>query len=245
MKVLLLAGTAQARELASRLAESGHNVLASLSGATRAPLSQSVKTRVGGFGGEAGFRRFLADMKPDLVVDATHPFAIRITERTARVCRDLSLPYLQLLRPAWVPKPGETWIEIPDAEASRAYVQPGSRVFLATGRQTLEQFAVLSDCYLICRQIDPPDRPFPFPNGEFLVSRPPFTIAEEMDLFRKLKIDWLIVKNAGGEASRPKIDAMMQLGGGVLVLKRPTQPTSEKVETVSEAMHWIKARADH
>lgn len=245
MKILLLAGTSEARDLAERLSGAGHDVTASLSGATRAPAAQGVKTRVGGFGGETGFRSYIADTAPDLVVDATHPFAIRITRRTATICADLGVPYLQLLRPEWKTKQGEAWTEIGAAAEASTYIAPQSRVFLATGRQTLLDFENLSQCYLICRQIDPPEGPFPFPNGEFLICRPPFSVADEIALFERLRIDWLVVKNAGGAASRSKIEAMAALGRGILVIRRPDQPDAPRVETVEAAMEWIERHADH
>jgi precorrin-6A/cobalt-precorrin-6A reductase len=112
-------------------------------------------------------------------------------------------------------------------------------VFLATGRQTLEAFAGLADCRLICRQIDPPDGPFPFPNGAYLLGRPPFSIADEVGQFTRLGVDWLVVKDAGGAASRTKLDAARDLGLPVLMIRRPPQPEAERVETVAAALDWL------
>ena len=119
-------------------------------------------------------------------------------------------------------------------------IAPGSTVFLATGRQTLEAFAGLSRCRLICRQIDPPDGPFPFPNGEFLVGRPPFSEADEVALFERLGVDWLVVKNAGGTPSRTKLDAARVLGIKVAMIARPPRPDAAIVETEAEAMAWVR-----
>ena len=98
MKVLLLAGTAEARELAARLADAGIPALASLAGATRRPEPLPLPTRVGGFGGAEGFRAVLRDEGITAVIDATHPFAARITARTARICAEDGLPCLHLIR---------------------------------------------------------------------------------------------------------------------------------------------------
>ncbi|MEM7645018.1 MAG: precorrin-6A/cobalt-precorrin-6A reductase, partial [Pseudomonadota bacterium] len=95
--VLVLAGTAEARAVLART--SGLAVRASLAGRTEAPVDLGVPTRIGGFGGEAGFRAALAEVSA--VLDATHPFAARMTERAVRVCREMGLPYLRLTRPGW------------------------------------------------------------------------------------------------------------------------------------------------
>jgi precorrin-6A/cobalt-precorrin-6A reductase len=241
MKILLLAGTSEARDLSKALVARGHDVTASLAGATRAPRDLGCEMRVGGFGGEQGFRDWLARNPVDLVVDATHPFATRITDRTARVCTDMNNPYLQVRREEWASTNEDNWIFIDTAEEASDVIPDSSRVFLATGRQTLEQFHGLSSCYLICRQIDPPEGPFPFKNGEFRIGRPPFTIEDEVRLFTELNVDWLVVKNAGGDMSRSKLDAARQLGMPVLMINRTAPPDGPIVATVDAALEWLDA----
>lgn len=245
MKILLLAGTGEAKELARALMDKGHYVIASLAGATRAPKPIGSEMRVGGFGKGGGFIDWLEANQPDAVIDATHPFAARISARSAFICRDLGVPYLQLLRPPWVPDAGKSQYQIAQAKHARKFIGKGARVFLATGRSTLEQFAVLPDCYLICRQIDPPEAPFPLENGEYLVGRPPFSVADEVALFEDLRIDWLVVKNAGGQASYSKIEAAAQLGIPVLMLKRPLAPKGPHAVNVEQALAWVDRHADH
>ncbi|MFY0691261.1 MAG: cobalt-precorrin-6A reductase [Paracoccaceae bacterium] len=243
MSILLLAGTGEARELALRLTEAGHHVTASLSGATRGPADLGCETRSGGFGGDDGFCRWLSEHPVDLVVDATHPFAHRISARTARICAERSIPYLQILREEWSASNEDRWIFIDYPDEAGKHIRPDETVFLATGRQTLQDFSGLKNNRLICRQIDPPEQPFPFPNGEFLVGRPPFSVEDEMELFTRLGIDWLVVKNAGGAASRSKLDAARKLGLRVLMLNRPAQPDAPKAATVDEALAWVASHA--
>lgn len=241
MTLLLLAGTGEARQIARALADREVSAIASLSGATRAPCAMGLPSRSGGFGGEAGFRAYLAETGITAVLDATHPFAARISGRTARVCAEMQLPYCQLLRPAWQPGPGDRWTMIRREEDAARHIAPGSVVFLATGRQTLERFEALSACRLICRQINPPDGPFPFPDGKFLVGRPPFSVEQETRLFRQLGVDWLVVKNAGGAAPRTKLTAARDLGLPVAMVERPPQPEAPRVESVPAALDWVAA----
>lgn len=239
MTLLLLAGTGDARRLAERLA--GRDVIASLAGATRAPELLPVATRVGGFGGEAGFRSYLAEAGITAVLDATHPFAHRITRRTAEICKRDDVPYLQLLRAGWTKEPGDHWTEIAREEEAANHIPLGATVFLGTGRQSLERFSNLAGRYVICRQIDPPTGAFPFVDGEFLIGRPPFSVADEVALFTKRRVDWLVVKNAGGAASRTKLTAANQLGLPVLMLARPPCGDWPVVETVDAALAWVDA----
>jgi precorrin-6A/cobalt-precorrin-6A reductase len=245
MKILVMAGSGEARDLVAELTKIGHEVTASLAGATRAAARYDCKTRTGGFGGAEPFERYVQGQGFELIIDATHPFASRISRRTFTSSVTMELPYLQLLREEWRAGAGDVWHIIDQPKDARQIIPKGARVFLATGRQTLSEFANLSDCHLICRQIDAPDGPFPFPNGEFLVGRPPFSVADETELFKALKIDVLVVKNAGGDASRSKLDAARALGIPVVMIRRPALIHAETVATVEGALDWVARHADH
>ena len=81
--VLILGGTGQARALAGRLdADARFSVTTSLAGVTRAPQAITGKVRSGGFGGPEGLRSFLEGEGIDLLIDAVHPFAARMSSRS-------------------------------------------------------------------------------------------------------------------------------------------------------------------
>ncbi len=241
MTLLILGGTAEAKLLAELVAKSGIRATLSLAGVTRTPVPMALPTRVGGFGGAEGFRNYVKHKNITAILDATHPFAARITDRTATISADLGLPYAHLLRPEWTPKDGDNWTMI-DAEKDAAqHIEMGSTVFLGTGRQTLEQFKNLEGCRVICRQIDPPTAPFPFEGGEFLIGRPPYRVEREREIFAQLGIDWMVVKNAGGTASYSKLEAARDLEIPVLMIRRPKMPLATRFKTVEAALNWIKA----
>lgn len=237
MTLLLLAGTSEARRIAAALA--GQDAVASLAGATRAPAPLGLPTRTGGFGCDAGFLDYLDTARIHAVLDATHPFAARISVRTARLCAARGLPCAQVLRPGWQAGPGDRWTRIASEEDAARIIPPGATVFLATGRQTLDRFAGLEGRRLLLRQIDPPTAPFPFPGGEFVIGRPPFDRAAEERLFRELRVDWLVVKDAGGAESRAKLDAARALGLPVLMIDRPPPAAAKVLTSVAEALAWV------
>jgi precorrin-6A/cobalt-precorrin-6A reductase len=242
MKLLLLAGTAEARALAGRLVEdSRFEVVASLAGATQQAKPLPVPTRIGGFGGAPEQEEYIKDNHFDVVVDATHPFATQISDRSQKICAALDLPYLQLLRPGWQPGEGDDWRFISGSEEVADLLPQGARVFLATGRKTLEDYKNISDHTLYCRVVDPPETPFPYPDGGYITGRPPFSVESETELFRDLGITHLVVKDAGGVADA-KFAAARALGIKVIVIERPPQPPGEKASTVEEALVWLEAR---
>ncbi|MGJ8609975.1 MAG: cobalt-precorrin-6A reductase [Octadecabacter sp.] len=240
MTVLLLAGTGEAKRIAWGLADTGVKVVASLAGATRSPEPLPVPTRIGGFGGEDGFRAYLSAHNITAVLDATHPFASVITNRTARVCHEIGVPYSVVVRPEWAAGDGDQWTTIAVPQDAAAHIPDDAVVFLATGRQTLAQYANLEGRRVLARVIDPPTAPFPFDGGEFVIGRPPFSVKREVSDFRALRVTHLVVKNAGGDGGRAKLDAARVMGIPVLMLARPKLPEAVVLGSVSEAISWVK-----
>lgn len=240
MMLLLLAGTFEARTLAQSLADEKIPAIASLAGATRDPARLPIPTRLGGFGGGPAFETYLKDNKITAIVDATHPFADKISARTAMLAAKHGLPYLQVMRPPWKAQPGDRWTSVEHEEDAARLIPTGATVFLAAGRKNLERFENLSGRRLICRQIDPTDTPFPFRGGQYHLGRPPFSVPAEVALFSRLKVDWLVVKNSGGTASAAKLKAARQLRMPVVMIERPTPVHENMAHTPEQAMEWVR-----
>ncbi len=243
MKLLVLAGSGEARQLCERVQDRpGLEIVASLAGATRAPVPLGVETRIGGFGGRAAYRAWLETHGIEAVIDATHPFAHRMARRAAEVSAELGLPHLKILRPEWRPGPEDRWVMIDREGEAAAHIPPGATVFIATGRRTLEDYANLATDgrWLIVRRIDRPRGPFPLPNGEYQLARPPFSVEEEIAFFRERGVDWLIVRNAGGTGSWPKLAAARRLSLPVVMIRRPAPPDCPAVPDVDGAVAWLE-----
>lgn len=237
-RVLVLAGTSEARALIGQI--SGRfDVVASLAGVTRSPIDLGVETRVGGFGGVDGLVQYLLDARIDVVVDGTHPFAAKMTWNAAAACTQAGVGHVILQRRGWKPQEGDDWRFVAQFEEVAQIIPEGATVFLGTGRQTLDQFSGMAGRRLLCRVIDPPQRPFPFAGGRFVVGRPPFSIDEEVAFFRAEGIEWLVVKNAGGARSHSKLDAARLLGLPVVMQKRPKRPDADVVWTVAQCAAWL------
>ncbi|GAA3239990.1 cobalt-precorrin-6A reductase [Pseudonocardia petroleophila] len=235
--VLVLGGTAEARRLASGLVgEPGVHVVTSLAGRVRQPLLPEGEVRVGGFGGPDALAAWLGEHGVVAVVDATHPFAARISANAAAATAAAGVPLVVLRRPGWVPEPGWTVVGSLDAAAA-ALPGLGERVFLTTGRGGLAAFAD-SDLWFLVRSIDAPTPPAPR-RMETVLARGPFTVADERDLLRAHAIDVLVTKDSGGPAA--KLEAARAEGVPVLVVARPPVPAEvEVVETVAGARSWVR-----
>ncbi|WP_434441502.1 cobalt-precorrin-6A reductase [Lentzea sp. E54] len=227
--ILILGGTGEARELASRVP-----AVSSLAGRVSSPRLPVGEVRVGGFGGVDGLAQWLRDNDIRAVVDATHPFARRITFNAFEACARVGVPFLVLRRPGFTPQPGWRWV---DSVADAALDLPGSRVFLTTGRQDLAEFASCSQWFL-ARMVEPPEPPLP-QRIEVLLSRGPFTVDGELELMRAHRIDVLVTKDSGGAMTSAKLEAAAQLGVPVVIVRRPPLPPAETVADVDAAVRWL------
>ncbi|HIP22760.1 MAG TPA: cobalt-precorrin-6A reductase [Rhodobacteraceae bacterium] len=230
MKTLVLGGTTEARLLAEAL---GSEAVLSLAGVTAKPLP--VRHRTGGFGGVEGLEAYLRAEKFQNVIDATHPFAAHISHNAFEAAKQIGLPLLRLERPAWPREP--EWQVVDNLMEAAKAIPTGTRVFLSVGRQSLGAFLQRDDMWCLTRSIAPPNQA---PFGEVILQRPPFLLQDELGLMVAHNITHLVSKNAGGEATRAKLEAAKQLGVKVIMVKRPRLPAVLTVETVAEAVKWVK-----
>lgn len=224
--VLVLGGTAEARELADLLDSAGAQVISSLAGRVPDPRLPAGEVRIGGFGGVSGLAEFLAGRGIRQVVDATHPFAAGITANAVAACARVGTPLIVLRRPAWLAGPGDDWRPLPDlASAATTLTNFGddAAVFLTTGRQGAGAFRECPQRFWL-RAVRAPE-PGELPRRcDVVLDRGPFDLEAERDFLRSNGIDVLVSKNSGGPMTAPKLVAARELGLPVLMIERPPLP---------------------
>lgn len=239
-RVLILAGTTEATRLATTLDRTGVEVVSSLAGVTAQPVPRPGRVRRGGFGGIAGLADSLTDEAIDAVVDATHPFAAVMPHHAAAACRMVGVPLCRLLRDPWVPTDDRRWFDVADLDDAAITLQRrgARRVLLAVGRQSLTAFGRCAEQWFLVRSIEPVTTPLPQMLG--IRARGPFTVDGEIELLRHHRIDTVVTKNAGGDATAAKLTAADHLGLDVVVVRRPAQPVGVlTVASVDAAAAWV------
>ncbi|HEV7808816.1 MAG TPA: cobalt-precorrin-6A reductase [Solirubrobacteraceae bacterium] len=239
--ILILGGTAEARELAAGLHAAGVPVTSSLAGRVANPRLPAGESRVGGFGGPDALARWIAVHGVRAVVDATHPFARRISASAARACPRAGVALLRLERPGWRERPGDRWLWVHDLDAAAAAID-ARRVLLTTGRQGLAAFAPLHEAWFLIRCVDPPAEPLPR-NHVLLLDRGPYVIERELALLDEHRIELVVTKDSGGPHTIAKLDAARDRGLPAIVVRRPPRLDVPSVETVAAALRWARAHA--
>lgn len=237
-RVLILGGTAEARALAARL--TGVHVVSSLAGRVSDPLLPAGEVHIGGFGGAEGLAAWLREHRIDRLVDATHPFAERMSASAAHASRVTGVPLLALRRPGWDAEGGDDWRRVPSLPDAAAALPDGARAFLTTGRRSIPVFAARTGVWFLTRSVDPPEPPVP-PNMRVLLARGPYTVDGERALIREHRLDVLVTKDSGGAMTSAKLTAAREAGLPVVMVDRPVLPGGvEATGDVAVAAAWVQ-----
>lgn len=244
--ILVLGGTAEARELAVLLQEAGVRFVTSLAGRVAQPRLPVGAVQIGGFGGVAGLRAYLVEQRIDAVIDATHPFAEGMTRNAIAACAADGVPLLRLERPGWSDAPGAAdwhWVDDHDQAAAEA-ARLGDHAFLTVGRQSLGHFVEpLKDRRTLLRVVDVPSVAIPAV-WTVVLSRGPYEVETERGIFAEYGIDVLVTKDSGGSYTWAKMQVAAETGAHVVIVRRvESQSEVPVVSDPREAAVWAATRS--
>ncbi len=239
-KILLLAGTTEARQIALACGARGIALETVMSEAPRGMTPMPVAYEV--------LDAVTADVlaartaEVDAVIDASHGFDSAMTSAGFAAAQAAGLPVLSVTRDAWDISEDVHWRAARDVAATNAMIPEDARVFAATGWGSLPDFAAFRGARLYLRQTTAHDRQPPYDFVELVFGDAPFTAEGERALFERLGIELLICRNLGGVPSRPKLEAAKAMGLPVILIDRPAKPEGlQIVRTVDEVMAWVDA----
>lgn len=239
LRILILGGTEEARQLADALVGMGHEVMTSFAGKTSDPVLPQGETRFGGFGGARGLSDYLLNNAIQRLVDATHPYSVQMATNAVEAAKFANVPLVRLTRPAWKEPHYAFWHHVQNTQDAAAGLSAGARVLLTIGHKGLEPFMARSDCSFIVRSIEPPARSLPV-HMQSLIARPPFFVGGETELMQEEGITHLITKNSGGVQTEAKLKAAQQLRVAVVMIARPRLPEAHEAPTVGRALAALK-----
>ena len=249
-KLLVLAGTAEARRLCDELSRLPQlEILASLAGRTTRPSKYAVPTRVGGFGGTNGLMEFVRSERFDAIIDVTHPFAVQISCAAIAAAKQFEIPIGRLDRLEWIPEHRDKWTFFDDFRQAVEMLPTRSRVLVAVGRRSIEKPHVAdalrsrADVVFLVRTFEnPSSSPVPA-NCKVLIEGPSTSLEHERLLLHREKIACLLCRNSGGDAGRYKLDAAAECNLPVYMLSRPIQPklprSGASFTNVDDLKQWI------
>jgi len=231
MSVLLLGGTSQAKWLAQACIDRGINCIYSIAGLVRTP-QLDCQINIGGFSDTGGLTAFIKREQISAILDATHPYAKKMSDQAVHSARGCRIPIWRYQRPAWVKMPPDNWQEHDDWPALLLAIKDNKSIFLSAGQPSEQILSVLSQYQKqgqqqTLRTAVPCEHVLP-KNMEWIKAIGPFSRQQEFELMASRKIDALITKNSGGSATQEKLKVAQTLGIKVHMLKRPMLAECDK-----------------
>ena len=165
-----------------------------------------------------------------------------MSANAAAACAATDTPLVVFTRPPWAREPGDQWVEAATMdEAVEALGEKPRTVFLTQGRLQLGAFLRAPQHRYIVRAIDPPAEIDVLPQARLILDRGPFSLADELALMKRERIETLVTKNSGGTAAYAKIEAARALKIGVVIVRRPPAPEAKTLHDLDAVMAWIAA----
>jgi precorrin-6A/cobalt-precorrin-6A reductase len=227
MKLLVLGGTADARRLAKCLQTDVIEIIYSVAGLVRMP-DVDCEVISGGFSQFGGLQAYIEQQGIDAVLDATHPYAEKMTTTAWAVTQQLNLSYWRFHRSPWQMEDGDDWQMFAGWPDLLAALRGFKSVFITAGQidemaiTAFSNYAQLGQQQLLRTAVQPQHT---LPESmSWIKAIGPFDFESELALMQKHQVDVLVSKNSGGSATEAKLAAARNRNITVMMLARPELP---------------------
>lgn len=192
----------------------------------------------------------------DAIIDASHPYAVEVSQGAIATAAHLQIPYLRYERPrisalnSPLNSPRITILDSFSTLLTGTYLQ-GQRVLLTTGYKTLHLFQPWHDRATLFARILPAIDSLTgalaagFGSDRLIALRPPVSPALETALWKQWQISLVVTKasgKAGGEDIKQQVAA--NLGIPLIVIDRPPvnypQSTSDLGKVLEFCQQFVK-----
>jgi precorrin-6A/cobalt-precorrin-6A reductase len=196
--------------------------------------------------------RLQADLVPDFVrhhrvaaiLDASHPFAVEISELAIAAAAQLHLPYLRYERPV-VTTTQRTQIFSSFQALLATETLVGHRVLLTVGYRPLRWFQPWQDRATLFARILPSVTALEaaiaagFTPDRILALRPPISGPLERALWQQWQISTVVTKASGGPGGEPvKQQVAEELGSQLVLIARPDLAYPQQTDDVAIAVKF-------
>lgn len=233
--ILVLSGTKDGREIVYKLRDKGFNLIVTTATEYGKSLydSSSMNSSLKIISDRLdynGMVDLINENSISLVVDATHPYADKVSQNISKVCSDIGTKYIRYQR-----KKSNLdefsdiiqWVDSYEDAAEKTNNAEGN-ILLTTGSKTLDIFTskisperlyprVLPSSSILkkCEELG-------FKASNIIAIQGPFTREMNVELLKKYDIDMLVTKDSGKIGGTiEKLEAAKKLNIPVIIISRP------------------------
>ena len=231
-KVIVFAGTTEGREIAEFLARRqipGHICVATEYGEHLLPESPVLEISHQRLDLEE-MKSLFQEKDPDMVIDATHPYAAQVTENIKKACEETGREYIRILRENQEMKEGGDWIFADSVEeAVELLSHTEGNILATTGSKEAAKYTKLENFQnrVFLRVLSLPKvacecSQLGFQGKNLICMQGPFSKELNAAMIRQLDCKYLVTKMSGDAGGfQDKIDAARECGCVPVVIGRP------------------------
>lgn len=248
-KVLVFAGTVEGRRITQYLARAGigaHICVATEYGGTLLPSAERLTISTKRLTKEEMGELFL-EQEISLVIDATHPYAVQVSQNIKQVCMEYQKEYMRVLRRS-ITEHEEAYICVTNTEEAVHYLESTEgRVLLTTGSKELAKFTALPDYRdrLFARVLSTPEvvaecHRLGLQGSHLICMQGPFSEELNYAMLRQIDARYLVTKESGHAGGfLEKLRAASRAGVKTIVVGRPAR---EEGLSVEECLRLLRER---
>ena len=246
-KVIVFAGTTEGYEISRFLSENQLLVLACVAteyGSKSLQENSCLHVQAGRLD-EQQMRDLFFREKPELVLDATHPYAAEVTQNIRKACEETGVSYTRILRTG---SEQQNAVYVRDAKEAAEYLEgTEGNVLLTTGSKELAVFTSVSDYNkrLFARVLSLPSviescQALGFEGRNLIAMQGPFSKELNQAMLEQYQCKYLVTKDSGKAGGfLEKIQAAEALGVTAVIIGRPL---AEEGLSLKECRHMLIER---
>ena len=251
-RILIFAGTTEGRRLAVFLDRNGipaHVCVATEYGEQLLPKGKQIHTHAGRLD-QTGMEERMKQEQITLVVDATHPYAVAVSENIRRACANQKTEYVRLERnTSW--QEGQEYSDVvfvdSVAEAARFLAGKTGNILAATGSKELAEYTVIPDYQkrVFARVLSTADVAvqcgrFGFEGKNLICMQGPFTEELNTAMLRQVQASWMVTKESGKAGGfEEKLHAAKKAGARLVLVKKPGNHREAGCQDGSDRKTWF------
>ncbi len=245
-KVWLIGGTGDSVDLVRDIIDHSFPCIVTVTTPTAYnlyPINSIVNIQIGQLDKE-GIQQLCKQETVKGIIDASHPFAINISQQVIEFAQGKNIPYLRYERPSLNMNSQAIYLDSFEDLVEGNYLE-NKRVLLTVGCQALSRFKLWHEKSVLYTRILPRLESLKmafnagFSESQIIALRPPITLELERSLWRQWEIDLVVTKASGKQGGEDiKIKVAKKLGIPLIVIKRPSLNYPQQTEQISDIIEF-------
>ncbi len=245
-KLWLIGGTRDSVHIVQIIKDHSFPVLVTVTTATAAnlyPTNVLISIQIGKLD-TVGIQQLCQQESIKGIIDASHPFAVNISQQVMEVAKGEGIPYLRYERPNLMDNSSCIYLDSFQDLMTGNYLK-NKRVLLTIGCQNLFRFQSWHQQATLYTRILPQLNSLEmalnagFPDSQIIALRPPITLELERALWQQWNIDLVVTKASGKPGGEDiKAEVAEELAIPLVVIKRPTVNYPQQTEQLSDIIEF-------